>query len=224
MTCAITDSDILLVHTASEGHRSVGFTGSPVVAIATAAVVAGLLFWSGATEPLPALGWAAAFLAVAIYQDVTCLRIPNWLTFPALLCVVAAAGISSGAEALGASLLGAFTALGLLFIPFSLGWLGAGDVKAVIVLGALWGASTIAAALWWMVVAGGVLAIFVITIQGGLAEMLVRWFNSARHSLLCGQLVYHSAPAGSSARSGLPFAVAMGFGAAAYQIWGSPWM
>jgi len=224
MDYAITETKTLLAQTAQGRLGSADFVGGPVVAIAAVAVVVGCLFCSSVKAPLPALGWAAAFLALAIYQDVTRLRIPNWLTLPALLAPVAAAGITAGAEALGASLLGAFTALGLLFIPFTLGWLGAGDVKAVIVLGALWGAATIAGALWWMVVAGGVLAIVVTTIQGGLGELLLRWFNSARHSLLCGQLIYHGAPAGSSARSGLPFAVAMGFGAVAYQVWGSPWM
>lgn len=224
MAYAITDSDTLLAHPASERPRSAGVTGSPVVAIATAAVIVGLLFWSNATQPLPALGWAAAFLAVAVHQDVTRLKIPNWLTLPALLCALSAAGITGGATALATSLLGAFTALAILFIPFTLGWLGAGDVKALLVLGALWGAASLVGALWWMIISGGLLAVVVITVQGGLGEMLRRWFNSARFSLQCRQIVYFGPPADSAARAGLPFAVAMGFGAAAFQIWGSPWM
>jgi prepilin peptidase CpaA len=224
MAHTITDSDTLLAHSSSERPRSADFTGSPVVAIATAAGIVGLLFWSSATQPLPALGWAAAFLAVAVYHDVTRLRIPNWLTLPAIVTAVAAAGITAGVQALGTSLLGALTALAILFIPFSLRWLGAGDVKAVVALGALWGATNVVGALWWMIVTGGLLAIVVITFQGGLIEMLRRWFNSACLTLRCGQIVYLRPPANSAARAGLPFAIAMGLGSVAYQIWGSPWM
>jgi prepilin peptidase CpaA len=191
----------------------------------TAALVVACLFWSSTVgEPLPALGWAAAFLCLAIHQDVTRLRIPNWLTFPALAAAVTTAGITLGTHALAASLFGAGTALAILFFPFVSGWLGAGDVKATMVLGALWGSADLVGALWWMLVAGGLLALVVISLRGGLFEMLRRWLNSAQMSVQCRRIVYVGAPEGSTARSGLPFAVAMGLGAAAYQFWGAPWM
>jgi prepilin peptidase CpaA len=224
MGYAITESDALLARRAHEPRISTGITGGQAVATVAAALVVACLLWSSAREPLPALWWAAAFLALAIHQDVTRLRIPNWLTFPALAAAVIAAAITAGADALAASLLGAGTALAILFFPFALGWLGAGDVKATMVLGALWGAANLVGALWWMLVTGGVLALVFISLRGGIFEMLRRWFDSARTSVLCGRIVYIGAPAGSTARSGLPFAVAMGLGAAAYQLWGSPWM
>jgi prepilin peptidase CpaA len=224
MSHAITESEAFFAQPAQEPRTAAGFTGSPVVAIGTAAVVVSCLFWSSVREPLPALEWAAAFLGLAIYQDVTRLRIPNWLTFPALAVAVAAAGITAGAHGLAGSLGGAGAALGILFFPFVLGWLGAGDVKATMVVGALVGATHLVAALWWMLVAGGVLAVVLISIRGGLFDLLRRWFDSARLSVLSGRIVYIGAPAGSTARSGLPFAVAMGLGVAAYQIWGSPWV
>jgi len=223
MAYALTDSETLFAKPANESSRSAGFTGGPAAAIVMAAVVIGLLFWSSATEPLPALGWAAAFLAVAIHQDVTRLKIPNWLTLPALVLALSGAGITGGAAALGTAFFGAFAALAILFFPFALGWMGAGDVKALVVLGALWGASTLVGALWWMIVSGGLLALVTITVQGGLGEMLGRWFNSARFSLQLGRIIYLGAPADSAARAGLPFAVAMGLGSVAYQLWGSPW-
>jgi hypothetical protein len=75
-----------------------------------------------------------------------------------------------------------------------------------------------------MIVVGGLIALVSLTAQGALLEMLRRWFDSARISLLSRRVVYFRSPADSAARSGLPFAVAMGFGAAAYQMWGAPWV
>ena len=63
------------------------------VATATAALVVACLFWTAGQEPLPSFGWAAAFLFLAIQQDVFRLRIPNWLTLPSLGLVLAASGI-----------------------------------------------------------------------------------------------------------------------------------
>jgi hypothetical protein len=59
--------------------------------------------------------------------------------------------------------------------------------------------------------------------QGGLPDLLRRWLNSARITLVSRRLTYIGAPAHALARAGLPFAVCMGLGAAAYQLWGTPW-
>jgi len=92
-----------------------------------------------------------------------------------------------------------------------------------VVLGALWPTATFLPALWWMVVAGGVMAIVMMAARGQLADMLRRWARSAVTSVRIARLTYIS-PAAGSAGTGLPFAVAMGLGAAAYQIWGTPWV
>ena len=114
------------------------FVNSPVVASFAAAAVVACLFLSSGTAPLPALGWAAAFVYLVVHQDVSRLKIPNWLTLPALAAAMIHAGVVGGLSGLGSALAGAGCALGLLFVPFLVGWLGAGDVKAAMVLGALW--------------------------------------------------------------------------------------
>jgi len=118
---------------------------------------------------------------------------------------------------------GAGTALAVTFVPFALRWLGGGDVKASLVLGALWGSGDFLCAFWWMVIIGGVLAVMLVAAQGGLPDLLRRWLNSARITLASRRLTYFGAPAHAVARAGLPFAVCMGLGAAAYQLWGTPW-
>jgi prepilin peptidase CpaA len=177
----------------------------------------------GKEAPLPALGWAAAFLLLAVHQDVRSLRIPNWLTFPSLLGATALGAVQGGLAGTGAALLGAAAALAIGFVPFAMGWLGAGDVKAGMVLGALWGAETFAGVFWWMLVVGGLLAVAFVAAQGGLPALLARWLRSLQATLLTRRLVYFGPPAGSAAAHGLPFAVAMALGAGAFQIWGTPW-
>jgi prepilin peptidase CpaA len=169
------------------------------------------------------MGWAAAFLFFAIEEDVRSMRIPNWLTGPSLLGALVLATIHGGAAGLGASLLGAGVALGILFLPFAFHALGAGDVKAAMVLGALWTAESFIPALWWMVTAGGVMAIVLLATRGQLGDLLRRWTQSFVTSVRTARLTYIP-PAAGAAGTGLPFAVAMGLGAAAYQIWGTPWI
>jgi len=194
---------------------------------ATAMLVSVLVtacFLESADEtPLPHTLGAAAFLAAAIMSDVRWMRIPNVLTFPALAIALsyafAAGGLSGGALALA----GAFAALVSFGAAFAMGWMGAGDVKAMMVLGAIWGPADLAVAAWWMIVAGGLLAIGMLaTRPGALSDLFLRWWRSCSYSIRLRRLTYLSAPR-ESARAGLPFAVAMGLGATCAQIWGSPW-
>ncbi len=198
--------------------------GREAIALGVAALAAASLVWiPGKEAPLPALGWAAAFLLLAVHQDVRSLRIPNWLTFPSLLGAIVLGAARGGHAGAGLALLGAAVALGIGFVPFALRWLGAGDVKAGMVLGALWGAETYLGVFWWMLVVGGLLALAFVTAQGGLLDLLARWARSAQATLLTRRLTYFRPAAGAAAAHGLPFAVAMVLGAGAFQIWGTPW-
>ena len=59
-----------------------------ISAAAVAALVVACLVLSSSHMPLPALPWAAAFLFLAIQQDVRGMRIPNWLTLPSLVVAI----------------------------------------------------------------------------------------------------------------------------------------
>lgn len=190
-------------------------------AVLAAAVVACLL-WSGGEEPLPCLGGAAAFLFLSVQQDTSRLRIPNWLTLPVLAAALAAAALDAGAAGLALAAAGAGTALAVTFVPFAVRWLGAGDVKACMVLGALWGSRNFIDVFWWMLIVGGAMALSLILMQGGLVDLLRRWLESARLTLSTGRLTYLPPASGATARAGVPFAVAMGLGASAFQLWGMP--
>ena len=195
----------------------------PGASHAIALLVSGVLLWTAQEAPLPALGGAAAFLLLAVEQDVRRMRIPNWLTAPALVGALGYAGFVGGLSGLGAALLGAAAGFAVLFVPFALRWLGAGDVKGCMVLGGFWGTANFLGAFWWMLVVGGVLAVGLLAAQGGFGDLLRRWLASAHLSSVRRRPIYVDADASAPARAGLPFAVAMGLGAAAFQLWGMPW-
>jgi prepilin peptidase CpaA len=98
-------------------------------------------------------------LAVAAWHDVRTREIPNWISFCLGLWAIGAA--AAGWHSVG--WLGLFlgTALGFaLSAPlFWLGGLGGGDVKLITALGAGLGPGLLLLALFWMALAGGVLAL-----------------------------------------------------------------
>jgi len=171
---------------------------------------------------LPAAGPTLVFLLPAVWWDVRELRIPNALTFPALAAVWLWSAIHGGASGIAEALAASACALALGFGPFAWGWLGAGDVKALMVLAALWGLEAFFPAVWWMLVVGGVGALLVLTARGGLIDLLRRWGRSIWLTLVRRRVYYVSAPPDSAARQGLPFALAMGLGCAACAVFGSP--
>jgi len=177
----------------------------------------------GSEPPLPAFAWAAAFIFLVVEQDVRRRKIPNALTFPALAAAVAYGAWTGGIAGLAAALGGAFLVFAVLFIPFASGGVKAGDVKALMVLGALWGAGTALALLWWSIVAGGVLAIVILAARGGLMDVGQRLAMSASVTFSTLKPTYMKPAPGSVAAGGLPFGCAIGLAVVAERIWGIPW-
>lgn len=189
--------------------------------VAVAAAISAVFLWSATREPLPALGWAAAFLFLVVEEDVRSRRIPNWLTLPAIAIALLLALFSTGPSGAARSLLGAATAFAILFPVFCLRGMGAGDVKALMVLGALWGPIHLLGGLWWMVVAAGVMGIAIGAARGVLLEVFRRIALSFWASVAARRPVYLGC--GSSGAESVPFGPAIALGASAYQLWGLPW-
>jgi prepilin peptidase CpaA len=171
-----------------------------------------------ASMPLPILGWAAAFLFIAVERDVHCQRIPNWLTFPACAAALLHGAFLGGpAGALDAAL-GAGAAFALLVLPYAVGALGAGDVKAAMALGAAFGAAAITDQLLLAIGFGGILAALRLALHRELTEALRRWAHSLTTTLVTRRLVYFPPPAGAAAARGIPFAVALALAVTAQQL------
>ncbi len=192
---------------------------SSAVGLVLAVICAGLM----SSTPLSVFGWAAAFLFFSVASDLRFHRIPNWLTLPALLAALLVspwAGATSGPleAAVGAAL-----GFALLVGPYALGGMGAGDVKALMVLGAWLGPEATLGAAVWAVIAGGAFALILLALRGELGAFARRWGRTLLGTLTLRRISYEPPAAGSIAAGGIPFAAAIAVGLAAQWYGGSPW-
>ena len=99
------------------------------------------------------------FVAACVLNDVRTLRIPNKLTAPAMIAGLALNAGYAGWSGVQTSLAGFGLATLLLFGPFALGGVGAGDVKMMSAVGALLGPRLVLESLVIGIALGGVFAV-----------------------------------------------------------------
>lgn len=111
-------------------------------------------------------------LAICLFTDLKNRKIYNAVLLPAFLLGIILNIIDGGISGLLFSIKG--FALGLLFLllPYTLGGIGAGDVKLLAIIGAIKGPIFIIRAGIYMGIAGGVLAIFILLYQKRLFRTL----------------------------------------------------
>jgi prepilin peptidase CpaA len=80
-----------------------------------------------------------AVLAICAYTDGRFSRIPNVVTFPAMLAGIVLNGIFGGVPGLVWGLIGWAVGMSIQWVPFMLGFAKAGDVKLLAAVGALKG-------------------------------------------------------------------------------------
>jgi prepilin peptidase CpaA len=101
-------------------------------------------------------------LVVAAVIDGWMLKVPNWLTFPMIVSGWVYSTWFFGLEGLGWSLLGTFVGLALLLPLYSIGGMGAGDVKLLAGVGSwVWTIATLYA-FCLSAVLGGVIAMLMV--------------------------------------------------------------
>lgn len=105
-------------------------------------------------------------LVVAAVIDGAILKVPNWLTFPFILCGWLHWTIQDGMSGLGWSLLGTFVGMMLLLVLRNVGGMGAGDVKLLAGVGAWLGTVVTLYAFAATAVVGGVMA-FIMILRSG---------------------------------------------------------
>jgi prepilin peptidase CpaA len=189
------------------------------IGLALVLIGAGLM----SSVPLSIFGWAAAFLFFAVASDLRFHRIPNLLTLPALLVALLVspwAGATSGPlEAMAGAALG----FALLVGPYALGGMGAGDVKALMVIGAWIGPEATVGATAWAAIGGGGFALVMLVLRGELVAFARRWGRNVFSVLTFRKNSYEPPATGSIAAGGIPFAAAIAVGLAAQWYGGSPW-
>lgn len=149
------------------------------------------------------------------WGDIRTRRIPNYLT---LTIALAGLGFHAGFQGLSGvlqSVAGLAVGFGLLLIPYLLGGMGAGDVKALAALGAWLGPALILILFFYMALAGGLLSLIVLWRRGLLKIKFKQWWNSFKAFVLrrpgekgLSHYLLHPTP-------GIPYGLAIALGMAA---------
>ncbi len=108
-------------------------------------------------------------------------KIPNYLTLPTILIALIYHCNLSGMNGLLFSLLGMFTGIALLIIPYIMGGMGAGDVKLLGAIGAFVGCKSVVVVFLFTAVFGGFYAIGVLIWY---EKSLIKFLKKAFHTVL----------------------------------------
>ncbi len=111
-------------------------------------------------------------IIISLYFDLTKKRIPNLLTFSAMLWGLISFTVVDGLNGLWFSFSGLLVGLAIFFIPFALGWMGAGDVKLLGAIGALQGWQFVLSVALLTALTGGVMALIYLLASGRLLRVL----------------------------------------------------
>jgi prepilin peptidase CpaA len=157
-----------------------------------------------------------AVIGLAAFFDMEWRRIPNWLILFGLSVALGISGLR-GMNEIYQSLFGIGIGIGILFIPFALRWIGAGDVKFLGVMGAFVGPYLLPRVLWYSILITGGMAIIAVICRRLSMEFLARASVDLKQAMLVlftfgrGQA---ESPNVSTARSrqGVPWGVGIGLG------------
>lgn len=127
------------------------------------------------------------FISAAI-TDLWRRKIYNFTTYPAIACGVVLWTMAESWQGLWFSLAGLATGLGILFLFYFVGGVGAGDVKLLGAIGALKGANFVIWVMFYTGLIGGVMAFAIIIWKGMLFKTLSNIFFLLRHPSKAGEL------------------------------------
>jgi prepilin peptidase CpaA len=164
---------------------------------------------------------ASFFLFLICVTDTLYSKIPNLCNF---LLIILGFGLNSyqaGFAGTGMALLGLVTGLGLFLVPFLLGGMGAGDVKALAALGALLGPGNIFQVFLYTAIFGGMMGVLHYLAAGKLWEKLLILAGTVRMGGMPGVVKAYVPPkAGKTEPLRFPYAAAIAFGFFAFVHWG----
>ena len=106
-----------------------------------------------------------SILSISAIIDFRTQKIPNLITFPAVIIALLYHFFTNGIDGLIFSSLGLITGIGLLIIPYSLGASGAGDAKLMGFVGAALGSKGVFVAFLLTALVGGMYAVIIILLN-----------------------------------------------------------
>ncbi|WP_158737990.1 prepilin peptidase [Alteribacillus sp. YIM 98480] len=117
-------------------------------------------------------------LLICVVTDVKSRKIYNTVIYPGIILAFVFHAVNSGWDGFLHSFLGFLIGLGLLFIPYLMGGMGAGDVKLLALVGALKGGAFVFQTFIYMALVGAVMALAIILMRRGILFSLLYKFSS----------------------------------------------
>ena len=168
----------------------------------------------------PLMVFLSVVLIVAAVIDLRVQKIPNLLTCSAMVVALGCHSALHGWEGLLFSAGGLVVGMAIFFVPYLMGWMGAGDAKLMGAAGAALGIKGVIAASLLTAVIGGVYAIALLLIRRRYcAGMIARWAAMLKTLALTAQFIPVPAPAGEDERKPrLCYGVAIALGTMLYVL------
>jgi prepilin peptidase CpaA len=163
---------------------------------------------------------ASLFLLLICTTDTLYAKIPNLFIVALTLCGFGLHVWLEGVAGLWTALLGLLVGFILLLIPYLLGGMGAGDVKALAALGALLGAGTILQVALYMSLAGGLMSVLHYMCNRNLLAQCRAGLNNLTVFLYTRDIKILK-PDSNSESLRFPYAAAIAFGFFAHTYWGN---
>jgi prepilin peptidase CpaA len=163
---------------------------------------------------------ASLFLLLICATDTLYAKIPNMFVLALTLCGFGLHIWLAGVAGMWTALLGLLAGFVVLIIPYLLGGMGAGDVKALAALGTLLGAGTILQVALYMALFGGLMSILHYLCSRNLLAQCLAGVNSLKVFLYTRDIKIFK-PDSSSESLRFPYASAIAFGFFAHTYWGN---
>jgi len=150
--------------------------------------------------------------SLSAFFDLKIRRIPNWLVLIGATSGIALNGFH-GLHPFYQSIAGLVAGIGVLLLPFALGWIGAGDVKFFGVVGALLGVSWLPRIFFYSALVAGLIAVaYVVVGSTRFASFKELWTDLKLAVVSMGQVIpdpvhKRSAKRGRSVPWGVAFAI-----------------
>ena len=153
-------------------------------------------------------------VSLSAFFDIKERRIPNWVSIPGILIGLFLNSFLGLAQLLQ-SVTGLVVGIGVMIIPFALGWMGAGDVKLFGLVGAFLGVQWLPRVFFYSSLISGVLALFSVIVRGLNFKLFPRlWLDLKVAVLSLGRVLPESLTQGAIHRNkSIPWGVAIGIGA-----------
>ena len=165
-------------------------------------------------------GMTALFLALVCFWDWRWNRIPNLMTYSTIAAGVSYHTLTAGWGGAILSLEGLLLGGVLLFVPYLFKGMGAGDVKALAALGAIWGAGPVFSIFLITALVGGLVSIGMLLAQGKMVETMKRYWLILK-MFLGSRKFYYVEPCSIVSRARLPYGVVISCGVMLWYMLGN---